>query len=123
MPPNYGFLPSPPITSNSPSVCLLSALQGPVIARCLSHHLLPPHCPRRSLPAENCCKSGCCSNDHSIKSEVLPLSTYQKLLLHINVQRQAIISATVVSSGESYHFLAVALLTIPSLEAGLAVLL
>lgn len=124
MPPNYGFLPSPPITSNSASVCLLSALWGPVIAQCLSHHLLPPHCPRHSLlSAENCCKSGCCSNDHSIKTEVLPLSTYQKLLLHINVQRQAITSATVVSSGESYHFLAVALFNIPSMETGLAVFL
>lgn len=36
--------------------------------------------------------SHCCSNDHSIKTELLPLSTYQKLLLHINVQRQAITS-------------------------------
>lgn len=96
MPPNYGFLPSPPIKSNSPSVCLLSALQGPIIVWCLSHHLLPPHCPRHSLlSAENWCKSGCCWNDHSIKTEVLTLSTYQKLLLHINVQRQAITSTTV----------------------------
>lgn len=122
VPPNYRFLPSPPIKSSCPSICPFSALQGPIIAWCLSHQLSPPHCLRHSfLMAEDWYKSGRCSTWPQHKDRTSPSFCLSKAITPHKPTKTGYYFCLllIVSSDKAYHLLGVILFHITSMDAGL----